>query len=142
VAHPADSGVLLGTANTTDQDATAVVSLCRLGTEDAPAPGVDPSDHVEVRLIDSEAADANPNLAFTLADTAQTIRDLRKEGHRVLVHCVRAEQRTPAVALVYSRLLGNPANEAAAGIARALPASRRMGRLWEAALDVGTSLDR
>ncbi|MEP9364012.1 ADP-ribosylglycohydrolase family protein [Nocardioides sp. CN2-186] len=129
----ADDEVLLGTANATGHDATALVSLCRLGTQDVPAPGIKAPDHVEVRLLDSDAPDANPNLGFVLANTAETIRDLRQEGHRVLVHCVRAEQRTPAVAVVFLKLMGFPVDEASAQVARALPDSRRVGRVWVAA---------
>lgn len=134
--HPADDGVWLGTIDSTDHDATAIVSLCRLGVADAPALGVRPEDHLEVRLIDTEDPEANPNLDFTIADTAKVVRALREEGHRVLVHCVRAEQRTPAIALAYSRLLGTPTDVAMDQIIHALPGSRRTGRLWEAALGV------
>lgn len=114
----------------------ALVGYARVSTQDAPAPGIRPEDHVEVRLIDTEDPDANPNLDFTIADTAETIRNLRAEGHRALVHCVRAEQRTPAIAVAYSRLLGTPTGVAVGQIIGALPGSRKAGRLWEAALGV------
>ena len=51
-------------------------------------------------LIDTTAED-NSNLAFVLADTARTIVELVDEGERVFVHCVAAENRTPAVAAAY-----------------------------------------
>jgi ADP-ribosyl-[dinitrogen reductase] hydrolase len=136
VPHPADPGVLLGNANASDHHAAAVVSLCRLGVAEVPAPGVRPENHIEVRLIDSDVPEVNPNLPFVLRETAETIRTLRQERHTVLVHCVRAEQRTPSVALAYSRLLGVTADEAMQQIADALPDSRRRGHLWETAARV------
>jgi len=133
VPHPVDGQVLLGTENTSGHDATAVVSLMRRGREDVPIAGVDAHNHVEVRLIDSERTDDNPNLAFTLADTADFIHELRGEGHRVLVHCVRAEQRTPSVAVAYAARLGVPPRDARTAIIAALPQARGRGKVWEAA---------
>lgn len=133
VAHPADDGVFLGTDSSTDHDATAVVTLCRRGRLDIPSDGVHPRDHVEVRLIDSDEPGANPNLAFTLADTAAFVAALREEGHRVLVHCVRTEQRTPSVAVAYARLRGVGPDEARQMVSEVLPAARRRGRLWDVA---------
>ena len=40
-----------------------LVSLCRLGGAEVPAPGVRPRDHVEVWLIDSAGPARKPNLA-------------------------------------------------------------------------------
>jgi len=60
-------------------------------------------DHVEhhvVGLIDSSRAD-NPNLEFVLADTADFITDCVAAGKRVFVHCVMAQNRTPALAAAY-----------------------------------------
>jgi ADP-ribosylglycohydrolase len=133
VRHPLDDGVLLGTENTSAHDATAIVSLFRRGTADVPFTGIEPHNHLEVRLLDSEAREANPNLAFTLADTAAVIAELRQEGHRVLVHCVQAQQRTPSVALAYAVRLGVSPDQARELVARVLPHSRRRGRLWDAA---------
>jgi ADP-ribosyl-[dinitrogen reductase] hydrolase len=89
-------GNVHGLPEALDQGATAVVSLCRMGSADVPA-GV---EHFTVALIDTTAED-NSNLAFVLADTAQTIVELVDEGERVFVHCVAAENRTPAVAAAY-----------------------------------------
>jgi ADP-ribosylglycohydrolase len=139
VPHPLDEGVLLGTENTTGHDATAVVSLFRRGMLDVPLEGVSPGDHVEVRLIDSSDPAANPNLAFTLADTAAVIAELRAEGHRVLVHCVQAQQRTPSTAVAYAVRLGATPDEARRMVAEALPRSRRRGRLWDYAAGEGGS---
>lgn len=74
-------------------DVEAVVSLCRMGRADVPA-GV---EHHVVGLLDSDPAD-NPNLDLLLADTADLVAELTGEGRRVFVHCVQAQNRTPAVA--------------------------------------------
>ena len=86
-----------------------------------------------MRLLDASAPEANPNLAFTLADTAAFIDELREEGHRVLLHCVAAQQRTPSVGAAYAVHRGATPAEARRMIAEALPHSRRRGRLWDLA---------
>ena len=131
VPHPLDDGVWLGTEVTTDHDATSVVSLFRRGRLDVPVDGIGPENHVEARLIDSDNPLANPNLDFVLADTAALIDELRQEGHRVLVHCVAAQQRTPTVAAAYAVRRGATPDEARRMVAEALPRSRRRGLLWE-----------
>ena len=92
--HPHDDGVWLG-----GYDAVfgadhaggydAVISLCRMGSERLE------SEHIEFWLIDDGPA-ANPNLEFLVDDAARTIRTLRAEGKKVLVHCVEGSSRTPA----------------------------------------------
>ncbi|MBA3265980.1 MAG: ADP-ribosylglycohydrolase family protein [Nocardioidaceae bacterium] len=136
IAHPLDEGVWLGTADCGGHDADAVVSLCRLGTAQVPAVGAEPRNHIEVRLIDSDDPDDNPNLHFVLADTAATIQRLRDEGRTVLVHCVAAQQRTPSVAAAYARVLGASADEAHRVVRAALPNARGSGRLWDAAVEI------
>lgn len=131
VVHPLDDEVLLGTENTTDHEATAIVSLFRRGRFDVPADGIAAEDHVEVRLIDSDDPHANPNLDFVLADTTSLIEELRAAGHRVLVHCVAAQQRTPSVAAAYAVRRGASPGEARRLVAEALPWSRRRGLLWD-----------
>jgi protein-tyrosine phosphatase len=79
-----------------EDGASVVVSLCRMGTHDVP---VDVEHHT-IGLIDSNAAE-NPNLVFVLRDTAATIDELVRAGQRVFVHCVAAENRTPAIAAAY-----------------------------------------
>jgi predicted protein tyrosine phosphatase len=133
VVHPLDDGVWLGTETTTDHDATAVVSLFRRGRLDVPADGIAPENHVEVRLIDSDDPQQNPNLDFVLADTAAVIEELRAEGHRVLVHCVAAQQRTPSVAAAYAVRCGATPEQARRLVAEALPWSRRRGPVWDRA---------
>lgn len=131
VVHPLDDQVLLGTENTTSHEATAIVSLFRRGRLDVPADGIAAEDHVEVRLIDSDDPNANPNLDFVLADTASLIEELRAEGHRVLVHCVAAQQRTPSAAAAYAVRRGASPDEARRLVAESLPRSRRRGLLWD-----------
>lgn len=103
--HPHDDGVRLGGVGSLRKlpgDVDAVVSLCRLGTDEVPAPGLDPRDHVEVRLVDSLDPGANPHLNFVLHDTAKVVAQMRAEGRTVLVHCVQAHSRTPTIAALYS----------------------------------------
>jgi len=69
------------------------LSLCRIGPHDISADQV-----IEVRLVDEDEPEANPNLDFVLKDLAQSIVSWLEQGRAVLVHCVRAELRTPAVA--------------------------------------------
>jgi hypothetical protein len=121
VAHPDDPGVLLGAAGALEAGvADAVVSLCRLGTEQAPLSGVDARDHVEVWLVDQD--DANNDLPAVLADTATVIRDLRSEDKTVLLHCAYAQTRTPVVAAAYGALItGTDPIDALKRVAAVLP---------------------
>ncbi|MGN6636551.1 MAG: ADP-ribosylglycohydrolase family protein [Oryzihumus sp.] len=138
VPHPHDAGVLLGTladlGRTAELGVDAVVSLCRLGTAEAPAADVQARDHLEVWLVDSNLPADNAHLDFVLDDAAAAVELLRVECKRVLLHCVHAEQRTPSVALRYAVRQGADAREAARAIQTVLPSTRGYGRLWEAAL--------
>ncbi|MCD9198305.1 ADP-ribosylglycohydrolase family protein [Aeromicrobium wangtongii] len=129
--HPHDEGVILGSYGVRDHGCDAVVSLCRIGTADFAAAGVEPQDHVMVRMVDREDPAENPHLDFVMADTARTIKTLRDEGKRVFVHCVAAHARTPAAGIAYSRLLGVPLQKARADMARVLPGMRGSGVLWD-----------
>lgn len=101
--HPDDPGVLLGGVGALRPGvADAVVSLCRLGTDQAPITA-DPADHIEVWIVDQD--DANNDLAFVLRDTAAVVKQLRDEGKTVFLHCVHAQTRTPVVAAAYGALL-------------------------------------
>jgi protein-tyrosine phosphatase len=137
VPHPHDDGVLLGTwrdfRRVEELEVDAVVSLCRIGIRDHAPAGIAPEDHITVWLLDSEDAEANAHLDFVLSDTAQAIADLRREGKRVLLHCVAAQARTAAVAIRYAALLGVPPREAAAAILEASRPTRGSGLLWTAA---------
>lgn len=134
--HPHDPDVILGTeadlASCPSLGVTAVVSLSRVGDVDIAATGVEPHNHADVWLIDAEDPEQNANPGWTILDAARTVRQLRKQGNRVLLHCVGAEHRTPAVALAYSRLLGVELETAQAEVAEAV-GHRCGGLLWEAA---------
>jgi protein-tyrosine phosphatase len=55
---------------------------------------------VELGLEDGGRS-SNANLEFTFHDLARTMVQWRSAGKTVLVHCVRAERRTPAVGAAY-----------------------------------------
>ena len=100
VSHPYDDGLLLGDLSALRDlpvGVDAVVSLCRVGLQDAPKV----TEWVEVRLIDHNGAEHNPNLDFVLHDTVTTLERLRSAGRPVLLHCVHAHSRTPVVAALY-----------------------------------------
>lgn len=121
--HPHDDGVWISGAAALDaapEGVDAVISLCRLGS--AQVPENLRAEQVDFRLIDT-SADDNPNLAFVLDDAARTVARMREEGRTVLLHCVAAQSRTPAVAVRYSQLLGVPADRALADVQAALPHS-------------------
>ena len=123
VQHPHDAGVWLGAANALDTlpaEIDAVVSLCRVGTDQVPDRI---RHHVEVRLID-DVPEKNPNLDFVLLDTVRAVASLRAEGHTVLLHCAFAKSRTPTVAALYSALYqGVPIQRAIDEVKVALPAA-------------------
>ncbi|MDQ3432236.1 MAG: ADP-ribosylglycohydrolase family protein [Actinomycetota bacterium] len=136
VPLPADPGVLLGTTadlhRLSELGVDAIVSLCRLGHEEF-ARGVPVEDHAEIWLVDSDYPEANQHLEFALDDAARAVRTLRREGKRVLLHCVAAQHRTPAVALRYSHLLGVDRDTAARDITSALGVREIGGLLWSRA---------
>lgn len=125
VPHPDDPGVLLGALGALRPGvADAVVSLCRVGTAQAPLAGIAAPDHAEVWLVDQE--DANNNLPFVLRDAAETVRTLRREGKTVLLHCVHAHTRTPVVAAAYGALVtGDNGREALKRVLAVLPTQPR-----------------
>jgi ADP-ribosylglycohydrolase len=121
IALPGDDGVLLGNL-TSLADAVgqvdAVVSLCRVGTEQVPTS----VEHHQVWLVDRADEADNPNLRFVLADTVEAIRTLRAEGKRVFLHCVAGASRTPTIAAAYlARREDIPATEALERVAAAIP---------------------
>jgi hypothetical protein len=124
--HPHDQGVWLSGVDALGDPPAgvdAVVSLCRVGEWQAPA-GVRPADHVEVWLLDEPDPERNPHLDLVLADAADAVAALRAEGRTVLLHCVAAHSRTPAVAALYAhRHLGVPMDRALAEVCAALPAA-------------------
>ena len=122
--HPHDDGVLLGGSDAVLRGGyDAVVSLCRMGTEDL---GV---EHIRFWLIDA-GPEANPHLEFVLDDAARTVRSLRSEGKRVLLHCVEGRSRTPSVAARYALMLGRDPQD----VLDAMSWSRPDAGLWRAAI--------
>ena len=73
--------------------ADAVVSLCRMGTNEVPV-GV---EHHVLGFIDSNEAD-NPNLPLLLKELVDGLDQYLLEDRKVFVHCVAAANRTPTAA--------------------------------------------
>jgi len=140
VPHPDDDGVLLGAVGAVRPGAAAaVVSLCRMGAGSPQLTGVPPEDHVEFWVVDKE--NANNDLSGQLLDAARTVRELRGEGKRVLLHCVHAQTRTPVVAAVYGALVTGSSTRAALDrVLAVLPsaAPRPCFRRTLEAMEVGT----
>lgn len=130
VPHPDDPGVLLGTlGGLAAHGADAVVTLCRLGTDERQGP-----DHHEVWLIDAD--DANIDPVGVLRDTAGLVRDLRQEGKTVYLHCVYAHTRTPLAAAAYGALItGSSPAEALDRVVAVLPSAMPTRSLRRAFLE-------
>ena len=129
--HPDDEGVLLGAVGAVRPGvADAVVSLCRMGS---PLPGIAPEDHVELWLVDKD--DANNDLPGQLLDGANAVRELRREGKTVLLHCVHAHSRTPTVAAVYGAMVTGSSPRAALERVLAVLPSASPRRSFVRALD-------
>lgn len=127
VRHPHDDGVWLGgirsLARVAELGIDAVVSLCRLGTEDIP--GVAPADHATFWVIDSFDAGDNAHPDFVLREAAAAVERYRAQGKTVLLHCVRAESRTPTVAALYgAKAAGISPLQALSDLRRVLPGGR------------------
>jgi ADP-ribosylglycohydrolase len=129
-----DDGVILANwSGAGEVHADVALSLCRVGRYQIQAP-----QRVEVRLLDEDSPEANPNLEFLFADMAEAITTWRNAGRTVLVHCVQAEHRTPAVAAAYlASRLGISGGEAFDRVLRVLPRAREnpafraaLERLW------------
>ena len=137
VPHPIDSEIILGTISDLSRLAElrvdAVVSLCALGLQDIPAPGMTSRDHIEFWLNDEDEAETNPHLDFVLDDASSALRQFRAEGKRVLVHCRFGTVRTPAVALRYAVDIGVAPELAERRLREALPQAKGDGRLWHVA---------
>jgi len=57
-----------------------------------------------------------------LLDTVRAVEQLRRDGRTVLIHCVQAQSRTPAVATLYgARLRGIDIAYALADVSGVLP---------------------
>lgn len=64
---------------------------------------------------------------MTLRDAAELVAALRDEGHEVLIHCVAAQSRTPAVGIAYAMLRGVDHETATNGVCSALPSASPNG---------------
>ena len=102
-----------------------MVSLCRVGGDQA----LDLVSH-QVRLLDSVPAD-NPNVDFVIDDAARTVLRLRDAGHRVYLHCVAGQSRTPTVAARVAVLDGVPLERALREVTAVLPGARPQGWLLD-----------
>ena len=138
VPLPDDPPVLIGDAaglEAVGDTADAVLSLCRMGTDDW---GKEAGEHHEVWLVDSNDPKDNPNLDFVLHDLAEWIAERRDEDKTVFVHCVRAENRTPTVAAAYvAERLGVSGKEGLERVVPLLPPahpsrafSQALDRIW------------
>lgn len=135
VQHPADPGVWIGGSaqlpfvGSPDApthglpaalgEVSAVVSLCRVGTDEARH--IDSENHVTFWLIDNADPAENAHLEFVLRDAARAVHQFRQEGRTVYLHCVQAESRTPTVAALYGSLLGGAAMDSLETVSHALP---------------------
>jgi hypothetical protein len=127
VQHPHDDGVWLGgvasVARVAELGIDAVVSLCRLGIDDVPSVAV--HDHATFWVVDSFVAGDNAQPDFVLREAAAAVEHYRAEGKTVLLHCVRAESRTPTVAALYgAKVVGVTPLRALQDVRRVLPGAR------------------
>ena len=110
-----DDSVLFGdVAALPEVDADAFLSLCRIGRGDLRG-----DDHHLIWLLDGPD---NLDSSRAVSDAADAIEELRADRMSVFVHCVRAESRTPAVALVWlTRHRGLSSDEALNLVLNAFP---------------------
>lgn len=129
-----DHGVLLANVYGAGKAKSDVaVSLCRMGRTQLSAPS-----WAEIRLLDFDGAEDNPNLDFIFADLARAMVRWRDDGKTVSVNCVQAERRTPAVAAAYlAEMLHISGEEALQRVRAQLPGMRpnaaftgALRRLW------------
>ncbi|MBD7956400.1 ADP-ribosylglycohydrolase family protein [Microbacterium sp. Sa4CUA7] len=117
--HPHDEDVWIGSLAALDRlpdEVDAVVSLCRIGRAQMPAD----AESIQVWLVDQP--DRNANLDRVLADAADMVAELRREGKRVFLHCAEGRSRTSAVAALYgARHRGIPLDQAWDDVRRTLP---------------------
>jgi ADP-ribosylglycohydrolase len=131
-----DPGVRIGDAASVNAatGSDVVLSLCRMGRSDV----LEGVEHHETWLIDLAGAEHNPNLEFILRDLAGAISGWSDQRRPVLVHCVRAESRTPTVAAAYlAERYGMSGADALARVREVLPGAHpnpgfraALGRLW------------
>lgn len=138
VPHPTVRDVWIGDVRGLDRlpdEVDAVVSLCRVGAAQAPGR----VSH-QVRLLDSVQAD-NPNVDFVIDDAARTVLRLRDAGHRVYLHCVAGQSRTPTVAARVAVLDGVPLERALREVTAVLPGARPQRWLLDSLRRLDASTD-
>ena len=82
-------------------------------------------NHATFWVVDSPVEGDNAHAGFVLRDAAAAIERFRAEGKTVLLHCVRAESRTPTVAALYgASVAGVSPVEAMEDVRRVLPGAR------------------
>ncbi len=127
VPHPFDQQVWLGGLaglRPLPAGVDAVVSLCRVGSDQGPQPPVAHDDHLNVWLVDSDDPAVNPNLELVTAQTVDLMVRLREEGRTVYLHCSDGRSRAPFIAAMYgTRVRGIPAPEVLREIQRVVPAA-------------------
>jgi protein-tyrosine phosphatase len=99
---------------------------------------VPPEDHATFWVIDSPVEDENAHAAFVLREAAVAVERFRAEGKTVLLHCVRAESRTPTVAALYgARVASISPLEALEDLQRVMPGARPNALFTEVLRDSG-----
>jgi ADP-ribosyl-[dinitrogen reductase] hydrolase len=82
-------------------------------------------NHAAFWVIDSAFEEDNAHAGFVLREAAAAVERYRSEGKTVLLHCVRAESRTPTVAALYgASVAGVSPLDALADLRRVLPGAR------------------
>lgn len=126
VQHPSDERVWLGDIfglQSLPDEVDAVVSLCRIGTQQGPD-GIRAEDHIQVWLLDDPDPRANPHLDLVARQTVELISDLRRASRTVYVHCVQAHSRTPFIGALYgAHVTGRAPEDVLSDVAEVLPGS-------------------
>jgi protein-tyrosine phosphatase len=85
-------------------------------------------NHATFWVVDSPVPGDNAHAGFVLQEAAAAVERYRSEGKTVLLHCVRAESRTPTVAALYgASVAGVSPLEALEDVRRVLPGARPNG---------------
>ena len=105
----------------------SAISLSRIGTMESP---VDSKYQFTVRVIDRSYE--NLNLDYSFFDVSRVLASWLEEGKTVLLHCVKAENRTPTFAIAYLMYMhGYTFEDAHTEVTSALPMARTNGELEE-----------
>ena len=112
-----------------DRPFDAVVSLCRIGTDESP---VAHPHQLTVRVMDAVDPAENPNLDFVYFDVARHMEGWLSAGRRVFLHCVHTHNRTPSFLAAYLMYVqGFSREEALAEVSMSLPLANPNGYLLE-----------